>query len=513
MPFLPLYMRQLGLSPSECAFIMGVSTIGSSLARTVIGVIADKFRRHIQTLIVCCFLASVLHVSLLFVPVDNHGIDARINPDSFMMSYRYLRCDHSSSDGDLLLCGIPSGVTAENSTVKSLLPIIGAQKDTVAPDGNFSDTSNDCRMSCCRDDRSKLNSTESFDGDVTELDVKSNQMCGRSFVLKPDVVTQSLNDLNKDGNTSASIRGCGVYHLKIDDIIQSPLKSSDLCDDINEFNCSLVCANLTNDYRAEHQFSHFGKTFWIFVGLSLAGSSFFLPIMNLVDGLVYAKLGDNRTKFGRQRFWGSVSFGIFGVVSGILMDVLPTDTAEKNYTFSFALFAAFLLATSFFVHLIHASVEVIAGSLMSNILRIFRSLELDLLMMTALTSGIICGAQETFQFWFLQSIGGPQILMGLSLLVQCSSETVLMMFSGRIIDKLGTNFCFCLTFLAYGVRFLLYSLLVNPWYTLAIEPIHSICFGLFYPAMTIRASELTPTGMHASVQGLLGTLYINIGGH
>jgi hypothetical protein len=499
-------MRQLGLSPSECAFIMGVSTISSSLARTIIGIIADKFRRHIQTLIVCCFLAGVCHVGLLFVPRQTVGNHELINPDPFKTLH--VRCDHSLPDGDLLLCEMPSEVTADNSTLMSLSPMISFQKDAVLFDDNCSYNPMQCRVSCCGDERSTFNSSETV-GNVSKLDVKSDQICERTFVLKLGVTAQNVSDRSTDSYTTS--QGCGVFRLKTDDVVNERLKSSDLCDHIKKYNCSSVCTRLTNESRSDNQFTHFGKTFWIFFGLSLAGSCFLIPIMSLIDGLVYAKLGENRTKFGQQRFWGSVSFGLFGVLSGILMDVLQTDAADKNFTYSFLLFFAFLLATSFFVCLIHASVEVITGNLMSNILRILRSLDLNLLMLTALVSGVICGAQETFQFWFLQSIGGPQMLMGLALLIQCSAETVLMIFSGRIINKMGTNFCFCLTFLAYGVRFALYSFLVNPWCVLAIEPVHSICFGLFYPAMTIRASELTPTGMHASVQGLLGTLYMNIG--
>ena len=44
-------------------------------------------------------------------------------------------------------------------------------------------------------------------------------------------------------------------------------------------------------------------------------------------------IGDERRKeYGKQKMWGSIGFGIFGISAGYLVDVLSRGSAEKDYT-------------------------------------------------------------------------------------------------------------------------------------------------------------------------------------
>lgn len=43
--------------------------------------------------------------------------------------------------------------------------------------------------------------------------------------------------------------------------------------------------------------------------------------------------GENKRKeYGKQRMWGSIGFGIFGISAGYLVDVFSRDETNKDYT-------------------------------------------------------------------------------------------------------------------------------------------------------------------------------------
>ncbi|OQV12201.1 hypothetical protein BV898_13543 [Hypsibius exemplaris] len=64
-----------------------------------------------------------------------------------------------------------------------------------------------------------------------------------------------------------------------------------------------------------------------------------------------------------------------------------------------------------------------------------------------------------------------------------------MAISGWIIRKVGYHGCMLMCLLSFGIRFLGYYLMVNPWFVLLIDVVHSVGYGLFYASMTNFAFE------------------------
>lgn len=477
LPYVAVYMRQLGLSPTESAIILSLSSILTAISRTIIGMIADKLRKHVIVLICCCLVSGVVHLSLLFVPHEARNMPSQVHLNASELDVSCLNVSNS----ELLLCRLPLDTR--------VLPLVISDDKS----SNWSLEESDGEMQCCNN---TLMTSEAL-----ALNVSQSSQC--ATYLHPVSTYRLSMNLYKI-----------CVHSPNDGLRNDTLDLLETCNQVELHLRTAACLNSTkniSDVVPVNVVSYFGKTFWIFLALYIVASSSFGPIINVVDGVACTCLNNDRANFGRQRCWGSVGFGLFGVLSSLIMDLFQTSSTDKNYTYTFVLFLIFLLATSVIVYRIQAVVQVIAGSLMSNVGKILCDLELDFLLVTAFISGYLCGAQEGFLFWYIQSLGGPQILMGLCGFIQCLVEILILFYSGVIIVKFGTVICLCAVFTAFGVRFLLYSFLINPWCVLSIEPLHSICYGLFYPAIAVRASELTPAGMHATVQSFLGTLYMSIG--
>lgn len=92
-------------------------------------------------------------------------------------------------------------------------------------------------------------------------------------------------------------------------------------------------------------------------------------------------------------------------------------------------------------------------------------------------------------------------LEGLVMGIQCfGGELPFFFLSGKIIKKIGHVNAMSLVLLGFGVRFLLYSALVNPWWVLPIELLNGITFGIFYSTMTSYASIVALPGTEATIQ-------------
>lgn len=53
--------------------------------------------------------------------------------------------------------------------------------------------------------------------------------------------------------------------------------------------------------------------------------------------------GDNPSRYGHQRFWGSVGWGLFVIITGVLVDEFSGGKPQKDYTVAFYLMLVMLI--------------------------------------------------------------------------------------------------------------------------------------------------------------------------
>lgn len=88
--------------------------------------------------------------------------------------------------------------------------------------------------------------------------------------------------------------------------------------------------------------------------------------------------------------------------------------------------------------------------------------------------------------------------------IQCfGGELPFFFVSGAILQRIGHIHAMSLVLLGFGVRFLLYSVLTNPWWVLPIELMQGLTFGVFYSTMASYASLVAPPGTEATLQVIM----------
>jgi PPP family 3-phenylpropionic acid transporter len=239
---------------------------------------------------------------------------------------------------------------------------------------------------------------------------------------------------------------------------------------------------------------------------SLASSILRSPIISLIDAAVVSAAGSQ--SFGECRKWGAMGFGFASLASGLL---------EDSPLSWFGVYA------SFFILCIFATVLAVGFPMPSSIreekahpmigLRVVCSDVKVLPVFAVITlSGMSSGIIDTFLFVRIAELGGSGLLMGLARLLMCLAEVPAFQISGFLLKRWGVLPVIGLAQAAYVVRFLYYSMITDsPWWVLPCEPLHGCTYALLWAAATAYASEIAPSGLVATLQGLVTGLHWGLG--
>lgn len=481
LPYLPVFMGVLKLTPIEMSLILGTATAVSAPIRLIVGYMADRFEKRETIFTVTALLTLMFHLSLYFTPVKESG---------FSVVY-----DES-----------PRGRLCSNSRHLTLESF----NETLFIINNVSKEFGRNELRCCLED--VKNGSKCFD-------MSFNNSDEQAVVYNISTVEQWFSLWN--------------------------LKNSD-----ESFCIDLQFCSRTMYLESEASNNH--NTFWKFFVLYMFAQGTCSPLMNILDSLVFTSLikYGNPTDFGKTFSWGTIAYGIIAFVSGLIQDGLINQgwKGKDIYIFNFVNFAIGMFLTAIMMLLVKVTIKITnAGSgetgnnnlkidhvnsqesevklfkeelnvetqIFKNkkeLMRILCGFYLSIVIMTGMISGILAGCIEGFFYYFLASLDPDnKSVLGICLAVSCAGETIVLIFSGRILSVLGSKRCLYLIFFVFLVRFLASSYIENPWYGMFVEATSSICYGLLYPVMTSWASSLVPAQLQSTVQCYLGAIYFSLG--
>ena len=475
-----VYMRQLGLSPSECAIIYGINPFLAALVRPLYGLIADKLHQHRLVLMLCIILCGITMGCLLLVP--SVAVETNIN----------------QSGNTTFICGQNGSHLEICNKDENFLCRLGfiSMQDTQNDDGT---EPRKCNVLC-------ETATESLcihsrrDDEHTCMISTGND----SFIISSPAFGNNL--------THASLES-SCMDLSVNDIVYKNITVEEsFCDTDTRVYCFINCTNNDIDACELSKGGNFQKrNFWIFAGVFFLAQILFSPICSLIDALTYSHLGDERGKWGNQRVWGTIGFALFGVTSGFVMDAVSEKKADIDYTWSFVLFILHSLLAAAAIYRYRTGSDVRCSKAMQKLRQLLSMPEVLALLILLFAFGMFTGVIETFLFWHLQNLGGPQLLLGLCMVMSCLPEIFIMFILGWIIERFGEILCLYSVCFAYVARFLGYSFLKEPWLVLLIEPLHGFTYGIMFGAATSYGSRLTPEGMHGTVQAIITSMHFGFG--
>ncbi|KYM81653.1 Major facilitator superfamily domain-containing protein 6, partial [Atta colombica] len=276
----------------------------------------------------------------------------------------------------------------------------------------------------------------------------------------------------------------------------------------NNYNCNVICDNFKDD-----QCLYTSVTFWSFVVLMCISESGSFIFSSISDAFCFVILGqDKRLKYGKQRLWGAIGFGIVVCLSGYMIDFFSHDKIHKNYLSSMLLVIIFTCIDFICCIKLKLPFQSQSTTIMKDVFILLKSKTIVIFLCFSGFFGVFNIIMRNFLLWYVEDLSiatdymdRMKLIEGLILAAQAfSGEVIFFFLSGKILKKLGYGYTFTFCFICYALRLGLISLASTPWWVLLIEFfMQGPSYALSFTAIISYANVITPTGASATVQGLV----------
>ncbi|XP_045109294.1 major facilitator superfamily domain-containing protein 6-A-like [Portunus trituberculatus] len=262
-------------------------------------------------------------------------------------------------------------------------------------------------------------------------------------------------------------------------------------------------------------------SFWLHLLCMVVAWSGLAVCVVMSDTICFQLLGAEGERYGQQRLFGSLGWGTLVVITGALIDYASLGQTEKDYTPAFVLSLAIL-----FIDLLAATRLQVEGrekavaANVGTVVRLVCEPRIVLFILCCVVVGVSTGILWTYQLMLVEDVAFGwdchfphlKLLQGLVMGVQCfGGELPFFFISGFFIRTLGHANAMSLVVAVFGLRYVLYYAISNPWVFLPVELLNGFTFGIFYATMTSYASQVAPPGMQATLQGIVGASFEGIG--
>ncbi|XP_060683356.1 major facilitator superfamily domain-containing protein 6-B [Hemiscyllium ocellatum] len=292
----------------------------------------------------------------------------------------------------------------------------------------------------------------------------------------------------------------------------------------------------------------------------IVGEFFSAPAVTIVDTVTLQYLGKHRDRYGLQRMWGSLGWGITMLAVGISIDHTHIEVPVqgqgcqipdyKNYRITFIVFGvlmsiALIVSTQFRFDYSHLKpeenksdefieIQRVAqnpsaedSGVTSNaeeskstgtkkfefrqLLRIICSVQYGSVLFVAWFMGFGYGFVFTFLYWHLEDLNGTTTLFGICSVLSHVSELTAYFFSHKLIELVGHIRVLYIGLACNTARFLYISYLENAWYVLPMEVLQGVTHASVWAACISCLSAAVPPALRTSTQGILQGLHLGLG--
>jgi len=243
---------------------------------------------------------------------------------------------------------------------------------------------------------------------------------------------------------------------------------------------------------------------WVLFMLSeLSGT----PVSSLLDAGVIELLGpERRHLYGKQRVWGSFSYGLVAFLIGAVV-----SAAGGNFDIYFWSHAAMVVVALLFFFSLSVSSVTTPAPLWQSFGIVFSSVHVFVFFLLITMIGAATGVIGSYLFLVLDELHASRVNMGLATAAACLAEMPFFFFSGPLLRVIGERNMLYMACIGGIFRVMFYTYMKNPWLVLIAETMHGPFFGALWTASMSYIHKIAPPGLGATAQGLLGGLYGGLG--
>ncbi|XP_024889753.1 major facilitator superfamily domain-containing protein 6-like, partial [Temnothorax curvispinosus] len=356
--FLPTIGKQLGFSATIVGTIYTVLPISGLIAKPLFGSLADKFKLH-KTFLIFEAILTIAFFSIYFIPEMDRSASVT------------LICNN-----DLPFLEICPKIEFSK---KALSNVILEVHSNAA-----------CQLTCKGVPHGFL---ELFGKNVS---VNSTFEFGAGFDVYQDLLTKDCVDVRLrtflDGTAHGPV--CG-----------GQLRTS----------CTATCKNnsafnhlLQEAKDSQSDISHSTYQFHIFLWAAIISWIGMAVVVSIADAICFDLLGhERRNDYGKQKMWGSIGFGIFGISAGYLIDLSSKEQYDKDYTCIFYIMLVAMVAdivVSATLKKKNPECSVDEPSLFRELLSVFKEGRVLVFAWWCIGAGMCTEVIWNFLFWYSEDL-------------------------------------------------------------------------------------------------------------
>ncbi|XP_050548847.1 major facilitator superfamily domain-containing protein 6-B-like [Daktulosphaira vitifoliae] len=261
--------------------------------------------------------------------------------------------------------------------------------------------------------------------------------------------------------------------------------------------------------------------FWLFLLVITLSRVLWMIVDVLQDTICINILGKESSNYGSQRIFGAVGWGFSSLFTGWCIDWYSQGEKEKNFLPAFAI-SSFLMTIHFLVasnleNKEKKNIVKVEGA----ILKVMSDIKVVAYLLWTTFAGIFTAFIWYFIFIYIEEISElyhPErkpwlnTIEGFSFLIQCVvGELPIFLMFGFILKIIGHMTAFSISFIMFGVRFYLYSIIKDPVWTLPVELLNGVSFAIAFLSGISYAAKVAPPGCEGTLQGLFGMAFQGLG--
>ena len=242
--------------------------------------------------------------------------------------------------------------------------------------------------------------------------------------------------------------------------------------------------------------------FELLLGLVACLAVFTAPVTPLADSATLALLGDQRSRYGAQRVWGAVGWGLSTLVAGALVERMGLTIAFPSY--------ALIAALAVVVALLLPRASLPRVDLRSAALAMAHDIRWARFLGSVFLVGCCNSAINGFLTLYLQDLGAGGEQIGLAIAIASVSELPVMALAPLVLRRWSARPLLICAALIYALRAGIYVVAPNLGWALTAQMLHGPGFAALWTGGVDEAQRLAPKGMEVTAQSLFGTLFFGV---
>lgn len=246
--------------------------------------------------------------------------------------------------------------------------------------------------------------------------------------------------------------------------------------------------------------SNFVLTFALIILFNI----FMSPVSSLSDSATIAMLGDEKEMYGRVRLGGTVGWGIFVQISGIL---LRAQGLEILFYVCAGLMLVNLFVSqrlSFIKHEDHKAANGGATLLLRNRRWMF-------FLAHAFLAGVGAFSVASYFSAYLQELGADGNLIGFALMLASVVEAPIFFFGNFLVKRFSAYGLFVFALMTLGIRSVFFGVVDNLFLATVVMALGGATFPLMWSGGVAYADENAPVGLKSTAQGLFSAFTFGFG--